>query len=133
MADQTQIIGDIKPAPHTHKIRRIVTGHDENNTAIFLEDQICPNRFATGGCETFVINELWKMDQTPAGDKLGDDNVAPYEDPATSFTLNPPHCGNVFRIIEHIFFYSYFILFDFSISFVSFKNCFFQNVRLDIK
>lgn len=100
MADQTQIIGDIKPAPHTQKFRRIVTGHDENNTAIFLEDQLCPNRFATGGCETFVINELWKMDQTPGGEKMGCDNVAPYTDPATSFTLNPPACGNVFRIIE---------------------------------
>lgn len=94
MADQTQIIGDIKPAPHTTKIRRIVTGHNDQNVAVFLEDQFCPNRFATGGCETFVINELWKMDATPGS------NEGEYADPATSFTLNPPACGNVFRIIE---------------------------------
>ena len=94
MADQTEIRGNIQPAENTLKFRRIVTGHSPDKKAIFIEDQICPNRFAMGGISTFVINEMWKMDKTPGS------NEGEYKDPATAFTLNPPHYGNVFRIIE---------------------------------
>jgi len=95
MGDQTKVIGNIKPAEKTLKFRRIITGHDAENKAIFIEDQMCPNRFAMGGCETFVINEMWRMVETP-GDNDGD-----YYDPvAMDFDLNPTTNGNVFRIIE---------------------------------
>lgn len=95
MGDQTQSLGNIKPAEKTLKFRRIVTGHDENNKAIFVEDQDCPNRYATGGCTTFVINEMWRIDEAQAN------NEGEYTDPAAGgFNLNPPHNGNAFRLIE---------------------------------
>lgn len=94
MADQTEIHGNVQPAENTVKVRRIVTGHTPDKKAIFVEDKICPNRFATGGVPTFVINELWRMEKIPGN------NEEEYKDPATKFTLNPPHNGNVFRIIQ---------------------------------
>ena len=96
MADLTKVIGDTKPAEKTAKFRRIITGHDADNKAIFIEDEICPNRFAMGGCETFVINEMWRMVETP-----GNNDEAKPDDPAANiFDLNPTENGNVFRIIE---------------------------------
>ena len=94
MSEQTNIQKGKEPAAHTTPIRRIVTGHDENNKAVFIEDQFCPNRFLGGGIDTLVINELWKMEETPGN------NTGEYVDPASSATLNPPAGGNVFRIIE---------------------------------
>ena len=94
MSEQTSLGKGKAPAAHTTPIRRIVTGHDENMNAIFLEDQFCPNRFLGGGIDTLVVNELWKMESLPG------DNTAAYEDPATVPALNPPAGGNVFRIIE---------------------------------
>lgn len=95
MADLGKAIEGVQPAEGTAQFRRIVTGHDENGTAIFVEDQICPNRFAIGGCENFVTNEIWRQTETPA------DNDNAYSDTtACAFNINPPASGNVFRIMQ---------------------------------
>ena len=95
MADLAKAIEGVVPAEGTAQFRRIVTGHDENGTAIFLEDQICPNRFAIGGRETFVTNEIWRQTETPAV------NSGEYVDTtACPFGINPPAAGNVFRIMQ---------------------------------
>jgi len=95
MADQTKSFPGVKPGEKTLKTRRIVTGHDKDNKAVFVEDQICPHRFALGGCENFVVTELWRINESPA------DIAGEYQDTTdVPFALNPAKSGNVFRIIE---------------------------------
>lgn len=97
MSEEKKTIGvkqGVQPAASTQKFRRIITGHNEAGKAVIIEDEICPNRFACGGVETFVTNEMWRMSETPA------DNSGDYEDEAANFALNPPAGGNVFRLLE---------------------------------
>lgn len=95
MADLAKSIEGVQPGPNTAKFRRIVTGHDENGKAIFVEDQICPNRFAIGGVSEFITNEIWRVNENPA------DIAGEYVDTtAVPFNINPARNGNVFRIME---------------------------------
>ena len=74
-------------------IRRIVTGHDENGTAIIARDGIAENvrvRAANGLTSTL----LWTEDSTP-GDNSGDADKATRE-----IGVAPPDGGSVFRIVE---------------------------------
>lgn len=95
MADLGKAIEGVQLAPDILNIRRIVTGHDENGKAVFLEDRNCPNRFAIGGCEHFGTVEMWRQTETPAN------NDGAYVDTAGGpFGINPPAEGNVFRIMQ---------------------------------
>lgn len=74
-------------------IRRIVTGHDENGTAIIARDGIAENvrvRAANGLTSTL----LWSEDATPS-DNSGDMDKATRE-----IGVAPPDGGSVFRIVE---------------------------------
>jgi len=74
-------------------IRRIVTGHDQNGTAIITRDGIAENvrvRAANGLTSTL----LWSEDATP-GDNSGDVDKATRE-----IGVAPPDGGSVFRIVE---------------------------------
>ena len=95
MADLGKALPGIEPAKDAVNFRRIITGHDENGTAIFVEDQICPHRFAIGGCENFVTAEIWRQNESPA------DNDGEYVDTTDCpFNINPDPNGNVFRIMQ---------------------------------
>ncbi len=95
MADLGKAIQGVEPAAEAVNIRRIVTGHDETGKAIFIEDRICPHRFAIGGCENFVTAEIWRQTETPVN------NDGDYMDTADrSFHINPDPNGNVFRIMQ---------------------------------
>lgn len=75
------------------EIRRIVTGHDENGTAVIVRDAIAENvrvRAANGLTSTL----LWAEDATP-GDNSGDIDKADRE-----IGVAPPDSGSVFRIVE---------------------------------
>lgn len=75
------------------KIRRVVTGHDENGTAIIARDGIAANvrvRAANGLTSTL----LWTEDATPS-DNSGDADKADRE-----IGVAPPAGGSVFRIVE---------------------------------
>lgn len=75
------------------RIRRIVTGHDENGTAIVARDGLAENvriRAANGLTSTL----LWVEDATP-GDNAGDTDKADRE-----IGVAPPDGGSVFRIVE---------------------------------
>jgi len=75
------------------KIRRVVTGHDANGTAIIARDGIAENirvREANGLTSTL----LWAEDTTPS-DNSGDDDKADRE-----IGVAPPEGGSVFRIVE---------------------------------
>jgi mannose-6-phosphate isomerase-like protein (cupin superfamily) len=75
------------------QIRRVVTGHDANGTAIIARDGIAENvrvRAANGLTSTL----LWSEDATP-GDNSGDVDNATRE-----IGVAPPDGGSVFRIVE---------------------------------
>ena len=77
------------------KIRRVVTGHDANGTAIIARDGIAENvrvRAANGLTSTL----LWVEDTTP-GDNTGDIDGADRE-----IGVAPPDGGSVFRIVEFV-------------------------------
>lgn len=73
-------------------IRRIVTGHDEDGRAVFVEDSPCQHAVPiTGGV---VTNEFWQQSGTP-------DNSGEYADPiADHVTIAPRTSGSLFRIVE---------------------------------
>tara|TARA_R110000868_G_scaffold128709_5_gene337018 strand:- start:1771 stop:2289 length:519 start_codon:yes stop_codon:yes gene_type:complete len=74
-------------------IRRVVTGHDANGTAIVAMDGAAENirvREANGLTSTL----LWVEDATP-GDNSGDTDKA-----ARDIGVAPPDGGSVFRIVE---------------------------------
>jgi len=76
-------------------IRRVVTGHDANGTAIIAQDGIAENvrvRAANGLTSTL----LWVEDTTP-GDNTGDVDKADRE-----IGVAPPDGGSVFRIVEFV-------------------------------
>lgn len=76
------------------KIRRVVTGHDENGraTVIMDSDATCilqrPNRPGV------TLTNLWQVDSTPARMERHDD---PVEGP---LILHPPENGSIFRIVQ---------------------------------
>lgn len=77
----------------TEKIRRVVTGHDANGTAIIAMDDTAGNvrvREANGIASTL----LWVEDGTPA-DNAGDADKAD-----RTIGVAPPDGGSVFRIVE---------------------------------
>ena len=77
----------------TEKIRRVVTGHDGNGTAIIATDGIAKNvrvREANGIASTL----MWVEDDTPA-DNSGDADKAD-----RTIGVAPPDGGSVFRIVE---------------------------------
>lgn len=74
-------------------IRRIITGHDENGTAIVTMDTPAPNarvRSASGLTSTLI----WVEDDTPA-DNAGDTDKGDRES-----GVSPPDNGSVFRVVE---------------------------------
>lgn len=77
------------------QIRRVVTGHDANGTAIIARDGMAENvrvRAANGLTSTL----LWAEDTTP-GDNAGDVDKADRD-----IGVAPPDGGSVFRIVEFV-------------------------------
>ena len=81
-------------AEETAQFRRIVTGHDDRGSTIFVEDQICPNRMAVEGIPNFCRTEVWRIESMP------DDNSGKYNDLAAKMIFPPTNNGSVFRILE---------------------------------
>lgn len=78
----------------SRKIRRVVTGHDENGVARVILDE-------TAGCilnrpnrPGVTLTNLWQNDKTPADMERHDD---PVDGP---LILHPPKNGSVFRIVQ---------------------------------
>ncbi|WIY01092.1 cupin domain-containing protein [Amycolatopsis mongoliensis] len=72
--------------------RRIVTGHDKNGRAVFVEDATCPHALPVAG--DVITLELWQHAGTP-------DNSGEYIDPVPpTASVPPPPGGSVLRIVE---------------------------------
>jgi mannose-6-phosphate isomerase-like protein (cupin superfamily) len=76
------------------KIRRVVTGHNEEGKSVIISDDPSPHVLALPGVEDFALTNLWVTDGSPAGN-------AGYPDAACRpVVLEPPPGGTIFRIVE---------------------------------
>lgn len=81
--------------PKNGKIRRVVTGHDENGKAVVIEDRLAPAVRTNPLRPGHISVDLWKTDTSPVILK----NTEP--DPmAGARQLHPPPRGTVFRISQ---------------------------------
>lgn len=76
-------------------IRRIVTGHDADNRAIFVSDGPPTRVFDNLGEEGLVFYEIWNTQESPA--RVDRDNAEPGEE---RLTLAPPAGGTRIRILD---------------------------------
>ena len=76
------------------KIRRVVTGHDENGRATVVMDGEAECILQRPNRPGVTLTNLWMVDQTPA-------QMEQKEDPVTGpLILHPPEGGSVFRIVQ---------------------------------
>ena len=76
------------------KIRRVVTGHDENGVAKVIMDGDAECILSRPNRPGVTLTNLWQADRTPAQMERHDD---PVEGP---LILHPPKNGSVFRIVQ---------------------------------
>lgn len=80
----------------THKIRRVVTGHDSEGNAICVSDEIATNVLQRPTRPGVTLTNLWQTNTCPA------EFNGPEETVEGPFVLHPPENGTVFRIIEFL-------------------------------
>lgn len=76
------------------KIRRVVTGHDENGRATVIMDSDATCILQRSNRPGVTLTNLWQVDSTPAHMERHDD---PVEGP---LILHPPENGSIFRIVQ---------------------------------
>ena len=76
------------------KIRRVVTGHDENGKSVFLVDGEATAVKEMDSMPGLALTDLWRTDGAPA-ENAGDRDAAD-----RPIVLEPPPNGTVFRIVE---------------------------------
>ena len=76
------------------KIRRVVTGHDENGVATVISDAEATCILSRPNRPGVTLTNLWKNDKTPAAMERHDD---PVDGP---LILQPPKDGAIFRIVQ---------------------------------
>lgn len=78
----------------SRKIRRVVTGHDENGVAKVISDGEATCILSRPNRPGVTLTNLWKNDRTPALMERHDD---PVDGP---LVLQPPENGAIFRIVQ---------------------------------
>ena len=81
----------MKEAP----VRRVVTGHDAEGKAVFLEDRHVPRVQRIGGPQGPLFFEVWNTRATPAPIDRGSG-----EPPESGIQLAPPKAGTRIRILD---------------------------------
>ena len=76
------------------RIRRVVTGHDDNGVAVVVSDQDATHRLQRPSRPGVTLTNFWISDGTPA------EYDAAVETCEGDFVLHPPHHGAVFRCVE---------------------------------
>lgn len=76
------------------KIRRVVTGHDENGKSVFVSDGVATAVKEMASMPGLAITDLWRADDVPTS------NVGNADTADTEITLLPPSAGVVFRTVE---------------------------------
>jgi hypothetical protein len=76
-------------------VRRVVTGHDAQGRAVFLEDGPVPRVQRIGGAQGPLFFEVWNTTATPAPiDRAGG------EPPESGIQLAPPKHGTRIRVLD---------------------------------
>ena len=76
------------------KIRRVVTGHDENGVAKVIMDREASCILQRQNRPGVTLTNLWQSDKSPA-------DMERHDDPVTGpLILHPPKNGSVFRIVQ---------------------------------
>ncbi len=76
------------------KIRRVVTGHNEQGESIIVSDEPSPNTLAVLDDPAYGLTDLWVTSSTPA------DNSTDGDPAARKVVLEPPASGTIFRVVE---------------------------------
>jgi hypothetical protein len=76
------------------KIRRVVTGHNENGKSYIVSDDASPNTLPLLDNPALGLTDLWVTHSTPA------DNSTVGDAAARKVVLNPPAGGTLFRVVE---------------------------------
>ncbi|MDA7809251.1 hypothetical protein N8974_01245 [bacterium] len=78
------------------KIRRVVTGHDENGVATVIMDGDADCILQRPNRPGVTLTNLWQNTKTPAA-------MERHDDPVTGpLILHPPKNGSVFRIVQTV-------------------------------
>ena len=76
------------------RVRRVVTGHDEDGQSTFLIDGIAPNVQEMESMPGLALTDLWETTGTPAN------NTGNADAAARPVRLEPPKNGTILRIVE---------------------------------
>jgi len=76
------------------RIRRVVTGHDQEGKSMFLIDGLAPNVMEMASMPGLALTDLWETKGAPA-DNRGNEDAA-----ARKVRLEPPAKGTILRIVE---------------------------------
>lgn len=76
------------------KVRRVVTGHNEQGQSVFVIDDIATSVKEMQSMPGLALTDIWETTSAPA-DNTGDTDAA-----ARPVRLEPPGSGSVFRICE---------------------------------
>ena len=76
------------------KIRRVVTGHDDNGRATVIMDSDATSILQRPNRPGVTLTNLWQVDSIPAKMECHDD---PVDGP---LILHPPKNGSIFRIVQ---------------------------------
>jgi len=76
------------------KVRRVLTGHDQDGKSIILQDGIAPNVLEMASMPGLALTDLWETKGAPASNEgNADAAVRPVH-------LEPPKNGTILRIVE---------------------------------
>ncbi|MBL4895070.1 MAG: cupin domain-containing protein [Emcibacter sp.] len=76
------------------KVRRVVTGHNEQGESTVIFDGNSPHITETESMPGLFMTELWETSASPV------DNKGQKDSAERQVTLDPPENGSVFRIVE---------------------------------
>lgn len=76
------------------KIRRVVTGHDENGKSVFIFDGDAPAVKEMDSMPGLALTDLWQTNGAPA------DNSGNADATDRPVVLEPPPNGTIFRLVE---------------------------------
>ncbi len=76
------------------RIRRVVTGHDQQGRSTFLLDGLAPNVKEMESMPGVALTDLWETTTAPA------DNSGSADAAARPVKLEPPSVGSILRIVE---------------------------------
>ena len=76
------------------KIRRVVTGHDENGKSVFIIDGNAPAVKEMNSMPGLALTDLWQTNGAPA------ENTGNVDSADRPVVLEPPANGTIFRLVE---------------------------------